>query len=107
VARQQFYDQLLTDLAERPRTVLLSTHLIDEMADLLEHVVMLDRGRVVLDAPADDVRGTAVTVSGAATAVEEFVAGGAVWQRRQIGSRASATIPVRSTSPPRPPARCT
>lgn len=93
VARQQFYDQLLTDLAERPRTVLLSTHLIDEMADLLEHVVMLDRGRVVLDAPADDVRGTAVTVSGPATAVEEFVAGGAVWQRRQIGSRASATIP--------------
>ena len=61
VARQQFYDQLLTDLAEQPRTVLLSTHLIDEMADLLEHVVILDRGRVVVDAPADDVRGTAVT----------------------------------------------
>src|SRR6516165_1932689 len=93
VARQQFYDQLLTDLAEQPRTVLLSTHLIDEMADLLEHVVILDRGRVVVDAPADDVRGTAVTVNGPATAVEEFVAGRAVWQRRQLGSRASVTIP--------------
>jgi ABC-2 type transport system ATP-binding protein len=92
VARQQFYDQLLTDLAEQPRTVLLSTHLIDEMADLLEHVVILDRGRVVVDAPADDVRGTAVTVNGPATAVDEFVTGRAVWQRRQLGSRASVTI---------------
>jgi len=59
VARQLFYDRLLADFAEHPRTVVLSTHLIDEVADLLEHVVMLDRGRVVLDAPADDVRGTA------------------------------------------------
>ena len=77
VARQLFYDRLLAEFAERPRTIVLSTHLIDEVADLLEHVVMLDHGRVVLDAPADDVRGTAMTVSGPATAVEEFVAGGA------------------------------
>ena len=55
VARQLFYDRLLAELAEHPRTVVLSTHLIDEVADLLEHVVMLDRGRVVLDRPADDV----------------------------------------------------
>jgi ABC-2 type transport system ATP-binding protein len=92
VARQLFYDRLLADFAEHPRTFVLSTHLIDEVADLLEHVVMLDRGRVVLDAPADDVRGTATTVSGPATAVEEFVAGRAVWHRRRLGSRASVTV---------------
>jgi len=92
VARQLFYDRLLAEFTERPRTIVLSTHLIDEVADLLEHVVMLDRGRVVLDAPADDVRGTAMTVSGAATAVEEFVAGRTVWHRQRLGSRASVTI---------------
>ena len=92
VARQLFYDRLLTDFAEHPRTVVLSTHLIDEAADLLEHVVMLDRGRVVLDAPADDVRGTAMTVSGPATAVEEFAAGRAVWHQQRLGSRAVVTI---------------
>ena len=90
VARQLFYDRLLADFAEHPRTVVLSTHLIDEAADLLEHVVMLDRGRVVLDAPADDVRGTAMTASGPATAVEEFAAGRAVWHRQRLGSRAVA-----------------
>ena len=72
--------------------MVLSTHLIDEAADLLEHVVMLDRGRVVLDAPADDVRGTAMTASGPATAVEEFVAGRAVWHRQRLGSRAAVTV---------------
>ena len=69
VARQLFYDRLLADLAEHPRTVLLSTHLIDEAAGLLERVVVVDRGKVVLDAAADQVRGSATSVSGpAATA---------------------------------------
>jgi len=92
VARQLFYDRLLAEFAEHPRTILLSTHLIDEVADLLEHVVMLDHGRVVLDAPADDVRGTGMTVNGPAMAVEEFVAGRTVLRRQLLGSRASVTI---------------
>jgi len=57
VARQVFYDRLVTEQAEHPRTVLLSTHLIDEAAGLLERVVVIDRGRVVLDAAAGDLRG--------------------------------------------------
>ena len=74
VARQIFYDRLLADYAEHPRTMLLSTHLIDEVANLLEHVIVIDHGRIVVDAPADDLRGRAVTVSGRAAAVDEFVA---------------------------------
>ncbi|MDR2986889.1 MAG: ABC transporter ATP-binding protein, partial [Nocardiopsaceae bacterium] len=82
VARQLFYDRLLNEIAEHPRTIMLSTHLVDEAADLLEHIVMLDQGRVVLDAPADDIRGMAVTVSGQSSSVDEFVAGRAVWHRQ-------------------------
>ncbi|RSN26908.1 ABC transporter ATP-binding protein [Amycolatopsis sp. WAC 04169] len=92
VARQLFYDRLLDDYSAHPRTILLSTHLIDEVADLLEHVVMIDKGRVVLDAPADELRGTAVTVSGPALAVDDFVTGRRVLHRRKIGSRASVTV---------------
>jgi ABC-2 type transport system ATP-binding protein len=92
VARQLFYDRLLANYAEHPRTVLLSTHLIDEAADLLERVVMIDRGRVVLDAPADEVRGGATTVSGPTAAVDAFVAGRAVWERRQLASQASVIV---------------
>jgi ABC-2 type transport system ATP-binding protein len=92
VARQLFYDRLLADYAEHPRTVLLSTHLIDEVADLLEHVVMIDHGRIVMDTPADEVRGQAATVSGSSVAVEEFASGRHVLHRRSMLTRASVVI---------------
>jgi ABC-2 type transport system ATP-binding protein len=92
VARQLFYDRLLTSYAERPSTIVLSTHLIDEVADLLEHVIMIDRGRIVLDAVADEVRGSATTVSGPVSAVEEFVAGRRLWDRRRLASQESVVV---------------
>lgn len=76
---------LLADYAEHPRTIVLSSHLIDEVADLLEHVVVLDRGRVVLDDDVDALRGRAVTVSGPAGSVERFVAGCGELHREQLG----------------------
>ena len=66
VARQLFYDRLLADYAEHPRTVVLSTHLIEEIASLLERVMPIDRGRVLLDADAESLRGSALTVTGPA-----------------------------------------
>ena len=92
VARQLFYDRLLADYAEHPRTVLLSTHLIDEAAGLLERVVVIDRGRIVLNTAADDLRGAATSVSGPAIAVAEFTAGRSVWDRRRIASQESAVV---------------
>ncbi len=92
VARQMFYDRLLADYAEHPRTVLLSTHLIDEAAGLLERVLVLNRGQIVLDAAADEVRGAATSVSGPAIAVAEFTAGRKVWDRRRLGSQESAVV---------------
>jgi ABC-2 type transport system ATP-binding protein len=92
VARELFYDRLLVEFAEHPRTVLLSTHLIDEAAGLLERVVVLDHGRIVLDAAADDLRGSVTSVSGPAIAVADFTAGRMVYNRRRIGSQESAVV---------------
>jgi ABC-2 type transport system ATP-binding protein len=92
VARQLFYDRMLADYAEHPRTVLLSTHLIDEAAGLLERVLVIDSGRIVLDAGADEIRGAATSISGSASAVAEFTAGHTVWNRRRIGAQESAVV---------------
>jgi ABC-2 type transport system ATP-binding protein len=89
VARQIFYDRLLAEYAERPRTILLSTHLIDEAAALFERVVVIDQGRVVLEAGADGLRGVATTVSGPVLAVQDFTAGRPIWNQRRLGSQAS------------------
>ena len=92
VARQIFYDRLLADYADFPRTVLLSTHLIDEAAALFENVVVIDRGRVVLDTAADGLRGMVTTVSGPVLAVDSFTEGRPVWERRGLGSQASVVM---------------
>jgi ABC-2 type transport system ATP-binding protein len=92
VARKLFYDRMLADYAEHPRTVLLSTHLIDEAAGLMERVLVIDHGKIVLDAAADEVRGSATSVSGPAIAVAEFTAGRTVWDRRRAGSQESAVV---------------
>ncbi|PPG70552.1 ABC transporter ATP-binding protein [Rathayibacter rathayi] len=93
VARQIFYNRLLQDFAEHPRTVVLSTHLIDEVSNLLEHVLVVDQGRLVVDSDAEELRGAAATVTGARQAVESFIANREVIGRSALGSRASATLP--------------
>ena len=93
VARQIFYDRLLADYAEHPRTVVLSTHLIDEVSDLLEHVLVIDDGRILIDQDADDAARLAPRRSSARrTAVDAFVAGREVLHREGIGGLASATV---------------
>jgi ABC-2 type transport system ATP-binding protein len=92
VARELFYDRLLADYAEHPRTMLLSTHLIDEAAGLFERVMVMDRGKIVLNTAADDLRGAVTSISGPAIAVAEFTAGRSVWDRRRIASQESAVV---------------
>ncbi|MCA1008944.1 ABC transporter ATP-binding protein [Rhodococcus hoagii] len=92
VARQLFYDRLLADYADNPRTVVLSTHLIDEVADLLEHVIVIDGGRIAADAETDDLRSRHIQVSGRTAAVDSFTVGRSTLHREDIGGFARATV---------------
>jgi ABC-2 type transport system ATP-binding protein len=92
VARKIFYDRLLEDYAERPRTIVLSTHLIDEVSDLLERVLVVNDGEIILDEDADVVRGSAVTVVGTRSAVDAFTARRTVLHRDGVGGLASVTV---------------
>jgi ABC-2 type transport system ATP-binding protein len=92
VARRIFYDRLLEDYAEHPRTVILSTHLIDEVSRLLEHLLILDQGRLILDEEAEALRGRAFTVIGPAATVDTYTAGKKLLDRDRFGSLVSATV---------------
>jgi ABC-2 type transport system ATP-binding protein len=92
VARQLFYDRLLADYAEHPRTVVLSTHLIDEVADLIEHVLLLDGGKLVLDADTEELRGEVMDATGPAGAIDELVTGRDVLHRQQLGGTVRVTV---------------
>ena len=92
VARQIFYDRLLADYEAHPRTVLLSSHLIDEVANLLERVLVLDEGRIIMDESTDDARAQATNVVGDAAAVESAVRGREVIHRESLGRVTSVTF---------------
>ena len=55
VYRRQFYDTLLNDYIDKERTILLTTHQVEEVENLLTDVLFIDKGRVVLDAAVDDL----------------------------------------------------
>lgn len=92
VARQIFYDRLLEDYAEHPRTIILSSHLIDEVANLLERVIVVDGGRIIMDEDTDAVRGRAATLVGDAQTVDAFTRGREVLHRETLGSVTAVTV---------------
>lgn len=92
VARQIFYDRLLEDFGQHPRTIVLSSHLIDEVANLIEHVVVIDGGQILLDEETDAVRDRAVTVVGEAAKVDAWAADREVLHRDALGRVASVTV---------------
>ncbi|WP_206490441.1 ABC transporter ATP-binding protein [Rhodococcus sp. KRD162] len=92
VSRHMFYDRLLADYADNPRTVVLSTHLIDEVSDLIEHVILIDKGKIVLDEDSDSLRESAFEITGPAQAVDSFASGHRILHRTALGASARTTI---------------
>ena len=90
-ARRIFADRLLASRldADQPRTILLSTHLIDEMEQMLDHVVILDGGRLVRAGTTDEVTAGAFQLSGPAEAVGRLTAGRTPLSAHRVGGLAS------------------
>ncbi len=53
--REVFYSELVQSYSDHPRTFIISTHLIEEVANLISDVIVLDEGRIMLDQPVEDV----------------------------------------------------
>ncbi|WP_100444876.1 ATP-binding cassette domain-containing protein [Glycomyces xiaoerkulensis] len=90
--RDRFYSELLADYMERPRTVILSTHLIDEVANYLEEVVIVDRGRLLRHDPLEALQGMGAALTGPAEAVDDAVAGLETLAEQRLGGTKSVTV---------------
>jgi ABC-2 type transport system ATP-binding protein len=71
IYRRQFYDTLLNDYLDKERTILLTTHQVEEVENLLTDVLFIDRGRVVLDASVEDLAARFVQLNVAAGRIEQ------------------------------------
>lgn len=56
VVRRDIVDAIIRTIADEGRTVLFSSHLLDEVERVADHVTMISRGQVVLDAPLAEMR---------------------------------------------------
>ena len=57
VVRQDILDAIVRTVADDGRTVMFSSHLLDEVERMSDHVTMIHDGKVVLDGSVDDIRG--------------------------------------------------
>lgn len=52
--RQQFYDSLLNDYFDGTRTIVITTHQVDEIQDVLTDLMFIDRGRIALECSMEE-----------------------------------------------------
>jgi ABC-2 type transport system ATP-binding protein len=91
-SRQLFYEQLLADYLAHPRTIIMSTHLIDEVSSLFEEVVIIHQGRLVIHEERDTLLSKGTSVTGPAALVDGFTAGMQVLGSRSLGPTKSVTV---------------
>jgi ABC-2 type transport system ATP-binding protein len=92
VYRDIFCRELTAYYSEHPRTIIIATHLIDEVAEVIEQVIILNNGEVILDKPTRSVLELAYTISGRGANVDKYTPGKNVIHEETIGKFKAATI---------------
>ncbi len=92
VAREQFYKLLLEEYSSSGRTFIISTHIIEEAADVLEDVIILHEGRILIETDTQAFVDSAVHVSGKAEEVDAAVSGLEVHHPETIGRSKGVTV---------------
>ena len=70
--RELFYNLLLQDYENNQRTIIIATHLIEEVANIIEEVVLIDSGRVLLQESVDELMNKGYCISGISEQVDEY-----------------------------------
>lgn len=92
VMRETFYKLLLEEFAESGRTFIVSTHIIEEAADVFEEVIMLDKGRIILKENTDELLDRAYHVSGKAEDVDAATANRKIYHAEKLGRSKGVTV---------------
>lgn len=70
--RELFYDLLLKDYEDGERTIIIATHLIEEVANIIEEVVLIDKGKILLQESVERLLETGYSISGITKEVDDY-----------------------------------
>jgi ABC-2 type transport system ATP-binding protein len=83
--RKDFYRALLKDFIAYPRTIILSSHHLNEIEDLLEDILLLKDGKEHLHIPIADLKEWAIGIEGLTANVNEWIGEREVIHLKNIG----------------------
>jgi len=70
--REKFYKSLLETYAETPRTFIISTHLIEEVAGIIEDVVIIDQGKILRNCSVEELLQSGYNITGSIADVDAY-----------------------------------
>jgi len=86
--RKEFYDRLLNDYFDGDRTVIISTHQVEEIETLLTELIFINRGRIVLDIAMSDIAERFVEVHVTPDQFSEIAKLNPIYTRNMLGRKA-------------------
>ncbi|SEQ05819.1 ATP-binding cassette domain-containing protein [Piscibacillus halophilus] len=91
-SRDIFYKELLKDQQDYPRMMILSTHLVSEMEYLFDEVILLNKGKVLLQEDFHSLISKGASITGNTEIVDDFVKNMRQINVKQLGGMKSVTI---------------
>lgn len=91
-ARKKFYEILLDEFEANNRTIIFSTHLIDEVSQLFEEVLILQDGKLLLHENTETLRDQIYAVSGKKADVETFIKNKRIIKTKELVGTMTAYI---------------
>lgn len=90
--RDVFYRLLLEKYSESPSTIVISTHLIEEVSNVIEDVIIIKMGTIIKNESRESLLSQGFTISGKADSVDSFIINKNVIGIEKIGGLKSAYI---------------
>jgi len=92
VHRDLFYKLFLEQFGQKPSCYIISTHLIEEVAGVMEEVVIIKDGEILLQQPTEELLSAGCTLTGPAALVDEFTRGKEIIGQDSLGGMKSVYI---------------
>lgn len=90
--RKKVNQALLAAYERRPRTLVISSHLVDEVAQLLEEIIIIDKGQLIRKASIDELLQTAYSLTGPEEVINKLSLGKRVVESSSLGKTRQVII---------------
>lgn len=90
--RKEFYNIIIKEFSQYPRTFIISSHLLSEIETILEEIVLIDEGQLILHDDIDVIRDYGLELEGPTEILEQLIMGKTVYNRQDIMGKTKVII---------------